>query len=62
MGIKLDNKFNRRYGGKIKVAYAGKRESPARRRERNAEIAKAFEKVLAGIYDTVVKTDETPKQ
>jgi len=49
MGKIMDNKFNQRYGGKICVVYSEKRESPARQKERNGELSKAFEAVLSGI-------------
>jgi|GEM_PF-3063401 len=58
MGKIMNNKFKRRYGGKIYMVYAEKRESPAKQKERNTEICKTFETVLSGILKRAITPEE----
>jgi len=58
MGKIMDNKFRRRYGGKIVIVYSGKRESPAKEKEHKAQLAKAYENVLFGILGRAAKPEE----
>jgi len=58
MGKIMDNKFKRRYGGKMVMVYSGKRESPANEKERNTQLAKVYENVLTEILGRMAKPEE----
>ena len=58
MGKIMDNKFNRRYGGKICMVYSEKQENPAKEKEHNAQLCKTFEAVLSGILGRGVTPEE----